>query len=77
MTFRRLNELGLPGTKYGTCLIYATEPMPISLFLLVVFMWAMLHELYKAALIDGCGVLDLLWRVILPFSHLGRSGTII
>ncbi len=71
MTFRLFNDLGLIGTKYGIALVYATEQLPISVFLLVTFMRAIPHELDEAALIDGCGVSDLFLRVILPLSRNG------
>ncbi len=71
MTFRLFNELGLLGTKYGICLVYATEQLPISVFLLVTFMRAIPHELDEAALIDGCGLWDLFLRIGLPLSRNG------
>ena len=71
MTFRLFNDLGLLGTKYGIALVYATEQLPISVFLLVTFMRAIPHELDEAALIDGCGLADLFGRVILPLSRNG------
>ena len=71
MTFRLFNDLGLLGTKYGIALIYATEQLPISVFLLVTFMRAIPHELDEAALIDGCDLSDLFLRVVLPLSRNG------
>ncbi len=71
MTFRLFNDLGLLGTKFGICLVYATEQLPVSVFLLVSFMRAIPHELDEAALIDGCGIADLFLRVIVPLSRNG------
>jgi raffinose/stachyose/melibiose transport system permease protein len=71
MIFRLFNELGLLGTKYGICLVYATEQLPLSVFLLVTFMRAIPQELDEAAIIDGCGVWNLFIRVILPLSRNG------
>jgi raffinose/stachyose/melibiose transport system permease protein len=71
MTFRLFNDLDLLGSKYGITLIYATEQLPITVFLLVTFMRAIPHELDEAALIDGCGVWDLFLRVIVPLSRNG------
>ncbi|MBL8703175.1 MAG: carbohydrate ABC transporter permease [Alphaproteobacteria bacterium] len=71
MTFKLFVDLGLLGTKYGIAFVYATEQLPITVFLLVAFMRAIPHELDEAAVIDGCGPLDLLWRVILPLSRNG------
>jgi len=71
MTFRLFNDLGLLGTKYGIALVYATEQLPVSVFLLVTFMRAIPHELDEAALIDGCGIWDLFLRVVIPLSRNG------
>jgi raffinose/stachyose/melibiose transport system permease protein len=71
MTFRLFNDLGLLGTKYGISLIYATEQLPVSVFLLVTFMRAIPHELDEAALMDGCGIWDLFLRVVVPLSRNG------
>jgi raffinose/stachyose/melibiose transport system permease protein len=71
MTFRLFIDLGLIGTKYGIALIYATEQLPISVFLLVTFMRAIPFELDEAALIDGAGLWDLFLRVVLPLSRNG------
>lgn len=71
MTFKLFVDLGLLGTKYGIALVYATEQLPISVFLLVAFMRAIPHELDEAAIVDGCGLGSLLLRVILPLSRNG------
>ena len=71
MTFRLFNDLGLLGTKYGICLVYAAAQLPISVFLLVTFMRAIPAELDEAAIVDGCGVWSLFVRVVLPLSRNG------
>jgi raffinose/stachyose/melibiose transport system permease protein len=71
MTFRLFNSLGLLGTKYGIAFVYATEQLPISVFLLVTFMRAIPAELDEAALIDGCEPWGVFLRIILPLSRNG------
>ena len=71
MTFRLFNDIGPLGTKHGIALIYATEQLRISIFLLVTFMRAIPHELDEAALIDGCNLADLFFGVVLPLSRNG------
>ncbi len=71
MTFKLFVDLGLLGSKYGIALVYATEQLPVSVFLLATFMRAIPHELDEAAIIDGCSPFDLLLRVILPLSRNG------
>jgi raffinose/stachyose/melibiose transport system permease protein len=71
MTFRLFADLGLLGTKYGIAFVYATEQLPVSVFLLVTFMRAIPQELDEAALIDGCGLWNLFLRVVVPLSRNG------
>jgi raffinose/stachyose/melibiose transport system permease protein len=71
MTFRLFNDLGLLGTKYGICLVYATAQLPVSVFLLVMFLRTIPVELDEAAIVDGCGIWGLFLRVILPLSRNG------
>lgn len=71
MTFRLFNDLGLLGSKYGIAFVYATEQLPVSIFLLVTFMRAIPQELDEAALIDGCTLWDLFIRVVVPLSRNG------
>jgi raffinose/stachyose/melibiose transport system permease protein len=71
MTFRLFNALGLLGTKYGIAFVYATEQLPVSVFLLVTFMRAIPSELDEAALIDGCGPWGVFVRVVVPLSRNG------
>lgn len=71
MTFRLFGDLGLLGTKYGVVLIYATEQLPVSVFLLVTFMRAIPAELDEAAIVDGATLWDLFIRVIAPLSRNG------
>ena len=56
----------LLGSKYGIAFVYATEQLPVSVFLLVTFMRAIPQELDEAALIDGASYLQLLTKIFIP-----------
>jgi raffinose/stachyose/melibiose transport system permease protein len=71
MTFRLFNELGLLGQKYAISLLYVAEQLPISVFLMVMFMRAIPSELDEAAVIDGCSTWGLFWWITLPLSRNG------
>ncbi len=71
MTYRLFTDLGLIGTKYGICFVYATEQLPVAVFLLVTFMRAIPPELDEAAMIDGCNIWDLFFRVTMPLARNG------
>jgi len=71
MTFKLFSELGLLGHKYAIAFIYVAEQLPISVFLMVMFMRAIPTELDEAAIIDGCGMWKLFWNVTIPLSRNG------
>jgi ABC-type glycerol-3-phosphate transport system permease component len=71
MTYRLFNELGLLGQKYAIAFIYVAEQLPISVFLMVMFMRTIPVELDEAAILDGCSPWGLFWSVTLPLSRNG------
>ncbi|MBN3802825.1 carbohydrate ABC transporter permease [Paraburkholderia sp. Ac-20336] len=71
MTYVLFTKLGLMGTKYGIALVYATEQIPVSIFILTGFMRAIPAEIDEAATVDGASVWALFSRVILPLSRNG------
>ncbi len=73
MTFKLFSDLQLLGHKYAIAYIYVVRQMPLSVFLMVMFMRTIPAELDEAAIIDGCGTWGLFWNVILPLS---RNGTV-
>jgi raffinose/stachyose/melibiose transport system permease protein len=71
MTYVLFTELGLIGTKYGISLVYATEQLPVSIFILVAFMRSIPSEIDEAATVDGATIWQLFYKVILPLSRNG------
>lgn len=71
MTYVLFTELGLIGTKYGISLVYATEQLPVSIFILVAFMRSIPSEIDEAAIVDGATIWHLFYKVILPLSRNG------
>lgn len=71
MTYVLFTELGLIGTKYGISLVYATEQLPVSIFILVAFMRTIPSEIDEAAIVDGATILHLFYKVVLPLSRNG------
>ncbi|MCU0502902.1 MAG: carbohydrate ABC transporter permease [Anaerolineae bacterium] len=71
MTFKLFSELGLLGHKYAIAFIYVAEQLPLSVFLMVMFMRTIPSELDEAAIMDGCSILDLFRHVIIPLSRNG------
>ncbi|MEQ3338234.1 carbohydrate ABC transporter permease [Clostridium butyricum] len=61
-----LQALNLVNTRVGVILIYAAINIPLSLFLSYGFISTIPREVDEAAIIDGCGPIDLFFRIILP-----------
>lgn len=56
----------LINTKQGMIVLYAAMQTPFSVFLIYGFIETIPRELDEAAIIDGCGPVQLFFRVILP-----------
>ncbi|WP_165452691.1 carbohydrate ABC transporter permease [Paenibacillus thalictri] len=71
MVFKLFNDLHLLGYKYSIVLSYVVGELPLSLFLLVMFMRAIPHELDESAIIDGCGTWKMFTLITVPMSRNG------
>jgi multiple sugar transport system permease protein len=69
--------VGLYNTYAAVILAHATLNLPIGIWLMATFMREVPPELEEAARIDGCGTLELLWRVIVPVIMPGIAATAI
>lgn len=70
-------SVGLYNSYLGLVLAHATLNLPIAIWLMSTFMREVPRELEEAARIDGCGVLGLLWRVVVPVVMPGIAATVI
>jgi multiple sugar transport system permease protein len=70
-------SLGLYNTYTAVILAHATLNLPIGIWLMATFIREVPRELEEAARIDGCGTLELLWRVIVPVVMPGLAATAI
>ena len=66
-TYVLMNRLGLTGTQAAVWLPGLVNVFGI--FLLRQFFQGIPRDLEEAARLDGCGTLELLWRIILPLSR--------
>lgn len=67
------NSIGLQlvGTRMGLIVTYLTFSLPFSIWMLVGYFDSIPRELDEAALVDGCGPLGALGRVVLPAARPG------
>jgi multiple sugar transport system permease protein len=68
-------SLHLTDTSIGLALAQTTISLPLSIWLMASFFEAVPHDLEEAALVDGCGRLQALARVILPVVRGGLAVT--
>jgi raffinose/stachyose/melibiose transport system permease protein len=65
-TFALLKSLNIYGTRLGVILINAGMQMPFTVMTFSSFIKGIPSEIDEAAIIDGCGSLKLIFRVLLP-----------
>jgi multiple sugar transport system permease protein len=61
-----LNAVGLTNSLLGVALVVAMFQLPFATYMMRISFEAIPRELEEAALIDGCGSLGVLWRVMMP-----------
>lgn len=73
--FVGLSRVGLTGTLVGLVLVYVSQTVPVALYMLRNYMIAVPVSVEEAAMIDGCGRLALIRRVVLPMALPGIAAT--
>jgi multiple sugar transport system permease protein len=61
-----LTKLGLSNTVLGVALIVAVFQLPFATYMMRISFEAIPRELEESALIDGCGSIGVLWRIMTP-----------
>lgn len=64
-----IRQLGLSGSLLGVALPQAAFALPLTVVILRPFFRSIPAELEDAAVMDGCGPVGFLWRVLLPLSR--------
>ncbi len=62
------SQLGIRGSLPGIVVLYMSGTLPVALYMLRSYFQTIPAELEEAALIDGCGRLETIWRIVLPLS---------
>lgn len=62
------SQLGLRGNLPGIVVLYMSGTLPVALYMLRSYFQTIPAELEEAALIDGCGRIETIWRIVLPLS---------
>jgi multiple sugar transport system permease protein len=80
LIFTNINSatgIELVGSKFGLIITYLTFTLPFSIWMLVGYFDSIPRELDEAAMVDGCGPLGALWRVVLPAARPGVIAVLI
>lgn len=75
--FVLLRGLGLYDSLIGLILTYTAFILPLVIWMMVGFFESIPVSLEKAARVDGCSRLGVIWRVVLPLSGPGVAATTI
>lgn len=71
--FKMTNAMGLRDQLLSLLGPYVAFALPMSVFILTGFMMTIPHEIEEAAVIDGCNLYRMFFRIILPLSKSGLS----
>jgi multiple sugar transport system permease protein len=74
---RVVGSLGLYDSWWALVVVYPTFTIPFCTWLMVGFFRTLPRELEEAALVDGCGLMGAIVRVVLPLSRPGIAITTI
>ena len=75
--FTLFREVGLVGNHGGLILTYLTGVIPLLTWVLMGYFATLPVEMERAARLDGCRRLGVLWHIILPMAAPGISGAFI
>ncbi|WP_066586823.1 carbohydrate ABC transporter permease [Cellulomonas timonensis] len=64
--YKTVNALGLLDSLVGLTIVYVSFALPFCIWLMRNYFLAVPVEIEEAAMIDGCGRFQALWRVVLP-----------
>lgn len=73
--FVMLSRVGLTGSLAGLLLVYAALTVPVALYMMRNYFLALPESVEEAAMVDGCSLMSMLWRIILPISLPGIAAT--
>lgn len=66
--FRIFQGMNLINTRTSLILVYVASAISFSIYLFAGSMVSLPDEIMEAAVIDGCGIYNLLWRIVIPLT---------
>ncbi|MBA2701800.1 MAG: carbohydrate ABC transporter permease [Chloroflexi bacterium] len=71
--FLMVRAVGLDDSYPGLILPYVAFTLPLVVWIMIGFFDEIPREIDDAALVDGCGRIEVLWRVLLPLARPGMT----
>ncbi|TDE92833.1 carbohydrate ABC transporter permease [Occultella glacieicola] len=75
--FVMLSRVGLTGNLVGLLIVYVSTTVPVAIYMVRNYFIALPESVEEAAIIDGCSLPVMLWRVVLPIAAPGVAATAI
>ena len=66
--FQIFQGMNLINTRAALILVYVASAISFSIYLIAGSMLSFPDEIMEAAVIDGCGIYNLMWRVVVPLT---------
>ena len=73
--FVMMSRIGMTGTLPGLVLIYVAQTVPVAIYMLRNYFGAISESIEEAAMVDGCGRMGLIRRIVLPLALPGIAAT--
>jgi len=64
--FQIYNKMGLINTRTSLILAYIAFGLSLSIYLVTGFLRSLPDEILEAAVVDGCDIFKLMWKVVVP-----------
>lgn len=66
--FGFMNSLRLIDTYFSIIIVYVGLILPFSIYIMTSFFVSIPKEMIEAGLIDGCSLIQILWKIVVPLS---------
>ncbi len=73
--FVLFSRMGLRGELVGLIIIYLAQTIPVALYMLRNYFVAVPESVEEAAMIDGCSLPQVIWKIVLPMALPGLIST--
>lgn len=72
-----MKQLGLLQSRTTLILVYSTFHIPFIVWMMTTFFEGLPREIEEAALIDGCSISQLFWKIVIPLSANGIASAVL